>query len=323
MSGVSETRVIGKVLTATLASIKKVLNDNVFDDYVLLSWLNGKLGRAMGKSIKDHVRGGESIIENVEYGVNSTVSSYAGADVIDTTMQDNQTIARYFWKQYGGTMGLTGLEAATNQGKEAVLRLITVETNNLVNTMRDTMNIDAFSDGTNNNAKSLTGLEALVSATSTLAGIAPGTFPVWKSIVESSVGSFAANGLTKMRSTFNSLSYGNNKPDFIVTTQSIFESYENLAQPIERITNAAAADLGFQNFAYKGVPMFFDRDCTSGNMYMLNSRHLRFVVHPDVEMKIGEFQEPDNQDVMSAKVLWYGNLTTGERRKHGKLTGIT
>ena len=31
----------------------------------------------------------------------------------------------------------------------------------------------------------------------------------------------------------------------------------------------------------------------------------------------------ENQDVTTSKTIWQGNMTTNNRRKHGKLTGIT
>ena len=63
MPGVSESRTWDSLLTTTLANYQKTLVDNIFDDYPFLSYINGKLGRAMrGGSIKRVEAGGESIV---------------------------------------------------------------------------------------------------------------------------------------------------------------------------------------------------------------------------------------------------------------------
>jgi hypothetical protein len=84
MAGLSETRTYDSLLTTTLANYQKTLVDNIFDDYPFLSYINGKLGKAMrGGSIKRVENGGESILEHLLYGTNSTVKSYAGAETLD------------------------------------------------------------------------------------------------------------------------------------------------------------------------------------------------------------------------------------------------
>ena len=324
MAGVSETRAYDALLTTTLANYRNQLMDNIFDTYPLLSWLNGKLGQSLrGNSVKRVVDGGESIVEQLLYELNSTVDSYSGAEILDTTLQDGMTIARYNWKQYAGSIGITGLERRNNQGKSRLINLLESKMKQTEMTLRDRMNRNMFGDGTGNGSKDITGLQAIVSETTTLAGLNPATFDWWKGDVTTAAGSFATNGLAKMRKTFNNITFGNDKPDFIITDQTVFESYESVLQPQERFTNTKAADGGFQNLLFKGVPIFFDRDCTAGFMYFLNSSYINLVVHRDADFKTGAFQTPENQDVSTAQILWQGNLTTGNRRKLGVIQGFT
>ena len=87
MGGIAESRTWDSLLTTTLANYRKTLVDNIFDDYPFLSYINGKLGKAMrGGSIKRTEAGGESIVEHLLYAMNSTVKSYAGAETLDTTL---------------------------------------------------------------------------------------------------------------------------------------------------------------------------------------------------------------------------------------------
>jgi len=105
MAGLAESRTWDSLLTTTLANYQKTLVDNIFDTYPFLSYINGKLGQKMrGGSIKRTEAGGESIVEHLMYGTNSTVKSYAGAETLDTTLQEGMTIARYNWKQYAASI---------------------------------------------------------------------------------------------------------------------------------------------------------------------------------------------------------------------------
>lgn len=324
MPGIAETRTYNALLTTTLANYQKKMVDNIFDVYPLLSWLNGKLGEAMrGASVKKTLEGGESIVEHVLYEKNSTVKSYSGAETLDTTLQEGMTIARYEWKQYAGTVGITGRERRANMGEPALIRLLESKTKQTEMSMRDTLSIDAYGDGTGNGSKVLTGLQEIVSATGVLAGINPSTNAWWAAYSRLTAGSFAANGIKYMGVAFDNLSFGNDKPDFIVTDMATYGFYRDAAQPLERLQIAKVADLGFANLAFMTVPILFDRDCTAGYMYFLNSAYINLNVHKDADFKTGEFITPENQDVSTAKILFQGNLSVCDRRKHGVISGFT
>ena len=269
-SGVTESRTWDALLTTTLANYREKLVDNIFDDLPLLSYLNGKLGKAMrGSTVKRVLDGGESIVEHLLFEQNSGIDSYSGSETLDTTLQEGMTIARYNWKQYSVPVGITGLEKRNNQGEAAMINLLDAKMKQSTMTIKDRLNVDAFSDGTGNSSKNILGLEAIISTSSTLGGLSPTTYSWWQSSVNASGGSFAAGGVDAMRTKYNDLSFGSNKPDLIITTQTVFEYYEKAMQPQERFIDTSTADAGFQNLTFKGVPVVFDRDCTSGVMYML------------------------------------------------------
>lgn len=324
MAGVAESRTYDALLTTTLANYRKQLIDNIFDEYPFLSWLNGKLGQAMrGKSAKRTIGGGESIVEHLLYETNSTAKSYSGYEALDTTPQEGMTIARYNWKQYSVSITISGLEKRSNMGEAAMINLLSAKTTQAEMSLRDKMSVDSFADGTGNGSKNLTGLAALISASTTVGGISPTTYPWWASSVTATAGSFAATGIDKMENTFNTVSFGNDKPEVIITTQAVYQYYKKALQPQERFTNTMTADAGFTNITYNSVPVLFDRDCTSGYMYFLNSKAMNLVVHSDADFNTGPFVTPENQDASTAVILFQGNLTTNNRRKLGVITGFT
>jgi|TARA_R100000656_G_scaffold40686_2_gene33905 hypothetical protein len=323
MAGISETRTWNDILTTTLAIYRTKMQDQIFDVYPLLSYLNGKLGVAVnGRKLKRVESGGESVVEPLLYEENSTAGSYSRYDQLDTTPQDEFTIARYDWKQYSASITIDGLSERSNMGKFSVVNLLKAKTRATELALRKTLSAGAWGDGTDNGSKTFGGLALAMSTSSTLGGIAPATNTWWKASVTTG-GSFAAQGLTDMRTVFNTLSFGNDKPDIIFTTQSIYEFYEAAVQPIQRVQNTKVADLGFQNFTYKGVPFMFDRDCTSGEMHFLNSEYINYVVHKDADMKTTPFVKPTNQDARTAQILLQGNITYNNRRKLGVINTIT
>lgn len=321
MPGVSETRVYDALLTTTLANYRQKMIDNIGDVYPTLSWLMGKLGEALkGQTRIKQLDGGESIVEHLMYEFASSVKAYSGYETIDLTPQEGMTIARYSWRYYAGSVAISGGEQRNNRGDAEMINLLQAKINQTELSIRDRLSRNAFAANVAGNE--LDGLASIVDSTGTVGGLAQGTFSWWAS-TETASGSFAAQGVKDMRTLFNTISHGNDTPDFITTTQAAHEFYEDSMQPQMRHQSNKAADAGFMNITFKNVPVFFDRDCQSGVLYMLNSRYLNLCVHKDAYLSTGKFVDRDDQDASSAKILFQGNLTTNNRRKHGKLTGIT
>ena len=207
MAGLSETRTWDALLTTTLDNYREKLIDNIFDVYPTLSYLNGKLGRATrgdSGSVKRVLDGGVMIVEHLTYNQNSTVDSYSGAETLDTTLQDEFTVAKYDWKQYSATVGITGRERRQNNGEAAMINMLQSKVKVAEMSLRDRMSRDVFSDGTGNGSKNIGGLALLVDSGTTVGLLAPATYTWWAS-TETASGSFAAQGLDDMRTLFNTI----------------------------------------------------------------------------------------------------------------------
>lgn len=321
MAGVAETRTYDALLTTTLANYSGQLADNIFDEYPLLSWFNGKLAKALrNEKNKRVLDGGESIVEHILYELSSAVQTFSGYQQISLTPQEGMTIARYSWRQYAAAVAISGLERRANNGEAKMLDLWKSKIKQAEMTLRDLLSRHFY--GSNSDGISVDGLGIIVDSTGTCGGLAASTYSWWAS-TETASGSFAAQGLKDMRTLFNTLSFGNNSPDGLFTTQSVYEFFETSLQPQERYVNETAANSGFANLRFKNVPLFFDRDCTSGVLFMLNSRNIKWTVHKDADFATTAAVTPNDQDATTSLILLQGNLTTDERRKHGKLTGIT
>jgi hypothetical protein len=84
-----------------------------------------------------------------------------------------------------------------------------------------------------------------------------------------------------------------------------------------------SANAGFENLTFKGKPVMYGNYIGAGFLYMLNLNYIDLVVDSATDMITTPFIVPTNQTVKVAYILWRGNLTTNNRRRQAKLTGIT
>jgi hypothetical protein len=301
------------LLTTTLANYRSTLTDNVFTARPLTYKL------MEGGRIR-MLNGGTKIVEPLIYGQNSTVGSYSGYETLALTPQEGISAAEFEWKQYAASIAISGIEEAKNNGEQEIINLLEAKIMQAEESMRESFNQMFFADGTGNSSKDWNGLGNLVEAGNTVGGINSGTYTWWASKEENTS---AALTLAQMSSLYNSVSVGNDHPDLLLTTQTLFEKYEALLQPNLRYTDTKTADAGFQNLLFKAAPVMYDVHCTAGVFYMLNSKYLTLVGHSGKWFSQTSFISPEDVDARYALIMCYGNLTVRNRAKQGKLTAKT
>ena len=301
------------LLTTTLANYRKTLTDNVFTARPLTYTL-------MEKGRIRMLNGGTKIVEPLIYGLNDTVGSYSGYDSIALTPQTGISAAEFEWRQYAGSISISGIEEAKNNGDQEIINLLEAKIMQAEESMREGFNTMFFADGTGNSSKDWNGLGNLVESGNTVGGIDSNTYTWWKSYEENTS---TALTLAQMSTAYNSVSVGNDHPDTLLTTQTLFEKYEALLQPNLRYTDTKTADAGFQNLLFKAAPVMYDTGCTAGVFYFLNSKYITLVGHSDKWFSQTAFVSPEDTDARYALIMCYGNLTVRNRAKQGKLTAKT
>ena len=301
------------LLTTTLANYRKTLTDNVFTARPLTYTL-------MEKGRIRMLNGGTKIVEPLIYGLNSTVGSYSGYDSIALTPQEGISAAEFEWRQYAGSISISGIEEAKNNGDQEIINLLEAKIMQAEESMREGFNTMFFGDGTGNSSKNWNGLGNLVESGNTVGGIDSNTYTWWKSYEENTA---TALTLAQMATAYNTVSVGNDHPDTLLTTQTLFEKYEALLQPNLRYTDTKTADAGFQNLLFKAAPVMYDTGCTAGTFFFLNSKYLTLVGHSDKWFSQTAFISPEDTDARYALIMCYGNLTVRNRAKQGKLTAKT
>jgi hypothetical protein len=303
------------LLSTTLANYRDQLTDNIFTARPLTYFLQDK-GRIR------MLNGGTKIVEPLIYGESTTVKSYSGYDSISLTAQTGITAAEYDWKQYAASIAISGIEEAKNNGEQEIINLLEAKIMQAEESMREGFNRMFYADGTGNSNKDWNGLGNLVEASGTVGGINRATAgnEYWRSYEENTA---TALTLAQMSTAYNSVSVGNDHPDMVLTTQTLFEKYEALLQPQLRYTDTRTADAGFQNLLFKAAPVVYDEHCTAGIVYFLNSKYLTLVGHSGKWFSQTEFVRPEDLDARYALIMCYGNLTCRNAAKQGKLTAKT
>lgn len=309
------------ILSTTLANHMPKLVDNVFSARPLVYFLK-EAGQIR------QVGGGAKIVIPIIHGLNSTAKSYSAYESIDVTAQTGISAAEYNWKQFAATIAISGIEEAQNNSEEQIIDLLeakTMQAEESISEKFDEMFITSglTSGATGNSGKDWLGLAALVKdQTSTVGGIDPtasgNTF--WKSYINSAAGALT---VAQMTTAFNTVSVGNDQPNMVLTSQTLYEKYESLLQPQLRFTDSKTADAGFLNLLFKGAPVLYDKYTTATEMYFLNTKYLRLVGHNENWFKPTPFVRPNNQDARYAQILCYGELTISNRARQGVLTAKT
>ena len=246
-------------------------------------------------------------------------------------MVEGLTTAWFNWKQAGISVSISGKELRSNRGSSRITDLQKDKITQAEMSFVDGVSSDVYSDGTADGSKQITGLGAMIDttpATTSYAEIDPANNSAWRNQVQASIGAGAVNLLPKLRTLCNDCSQGQgapSPPDFIVTTQAVHEIAEALLFPQVRYSGGGGKAEASVNPYFRGVEIMWDDHCDSGVLYALNTRHIMFVVHKDANFAMTDegFQQPINQDALVALVLLQGNMVTNNRRKQGKLTGIT
>lgn len=311
------------LLSSTLEKfIQKQPVDVFFTKLALWDWLNKKGG------IKKRTDGGLKMVVPLMIAGNSTVMAYSGYDTLDVSPQTGFTAAEFEYKFYNGAITISKEEELKNAGEAQVFDLLEAKWTQLRMSFRDRLNADAYLNGSGSGAeagKVITGLDLMVDSAGTYGNILRSTNTWWSSQETAVGGPLQIDGSTGMRRMYNDCGRGQGAmtPDGILTTQAIFEAYEQSMAPYIRYTVTGDANAVFESdtLKFRKAPMLWDEECQSGQMYFLNSEVIELRVLRDMETT--PFQRPVNQDAKVAHIRFAAQLVSSDCQRLGKLTGIS
>ncbi len=309
-------------LSATLANRRDQIMDNVFTGTPFLMAMTMQGGVRTGD-------GGNTLVTPLEFAKNTTIAAFACYDLFDTTPQETLTSASYNWANVGGTISISGEENAKNQGRHKLLSLLDHKISSAERSLRDSINIKLLAAQPGAAAtKEPVSITELIDEAPT-ANPTRGTTPIggiansntWWRNQATSGGAFT---VADMNTMYNDVSDGSEPPKFLLTSQTVFEYYENSQVGMLRYADTRLADAGFEALAYKTRPLVWDPNIgNTDEIYFLNTDYFKITMMEGADFVTTDFVEPVNQWAKVAKVVVMLQLEATNRRRLGTLHGIT
>lgn len=340
MSIVSETRTFDEIVSTSLDLYREELTDNIFKD-------NPTLAALKSKGCYEAAGGGVQIIEPLMYAANDTVASYSGYDTLDLSPQEGISAAIYPWCQVAGSVVIDGMSMFKNAGKAQLINLLSAKIMQLEQSIQEKFSGYMYAAGKYNasqTSKDPAGLLAIVSETADsydVGGIDTSVYTWWQNKVSDHDtttwtwvdGSALATGPIKMQACYNNCcKKSGGAPDIGITTQAGWEAYSNYLrgkQALNTLSDQDAVAAGFDNLKFRRMTLFWDElmrtatvttaaaNASTIAFLFLNSKFLKIRYADSVNFKRTPWITPANQDARSCLTLWYGNMTTNKRCKHG------
>lgn len=309
------------VVALTLQHYMRNLVNQIFRRTILLHLLGGGGEDSISK-VKSQT--GRSIVQELLYGDQTAVGSFADDDVFAAPSRSGITAAEFQYRNFYGSVFFTGEEMDKNSGPEQAVSLLKARLKQVENTMARNLNAMLWADGTGNGGKDFLGLAALIgSTTNTVGGIdRSDAANAWWRPVRTDHGA-AAVSEAALRTLYNDVSDGVEKATHILTTQAGFEAYEALLQGTIRHMDTSLGDAGFDNLMFKSTPMAFDRDATAGTYNFLNLNYLELVSLNGAWFKPSDWLVPTNQDAKYKNIIARGNLTVSHSAYQGQLHNVS
>jgi hypothetical protein len=223
---------------------------------------------------------------------------------------------------------ITGDEIDKVEGDEKIISLVESRMKNAKMTMNDMLSTMLYGDGTGNNSKDMDGLLNAIDSTTytTYGGISTTDVPEWT--CNGNNGPNTTGGavtLSMIKNAIGQCTYGTDKPDLIVTTQTVYDSLWAQVQPFQRKLSEATT-LG--KFGYSGIQVddtqiLVDRHCPSGYVFGLNTEYWKFFIHTKKNFKWTDNKVPIDADAYVRQLLLKGNFICTSRRMQFLITNVS
>ncbi len=228
--------------------------------------------------------GGYSVQFPLEFGNNATTKFFSPYDTVDTTPSEFALPAIYQWRHVATSAAISEIEKVANSGKEKLFDLLEGRIRQGVRSMVNLLGSEIYSDGSNFGGITITGLAAGVSTTPTsdpasgaVGGVPAATYVWWQNNATTSIGSFASHGVKGSSDDQVLIGFNNStdgaldRPNAILSAQDVFQYYNQaLLSTVRYVDPLKKGDLSFGGLYYQDIPWYWDRQCVSGRMYILD-----------------------------------------------------
>lgn len=287
----------------------------------------------LSKSNKRMVQGGTQIEVPLLFSRLAAGGFYSGFDVLDMSPSDTVKNAVFDWKQAYVPVTIDGLTLVKTDSPDAIVDFIQFAFQQAEMEMTAILAAALWGDGTT--ANSLTGLGAVVDdggAVASYGGITRSSNTWWNAVDDSSTATLTAAALN---AAIMNASKGGKHTTLIASRKEQYNrawalaaaDQEFPAQPggsDDQLASAGFTNILFNNIPWVVDPNVFDGPNSSNSAIVgLNEDFLHWVVSPRGDFALEPFQTPTDQDAMTSKLLFAGNLAASNCATQWKLSALT
>lgn len=298
---------VSEMVAHTLDSRTKKIADNISNSNVFFA--------QMAKRGTKTYSGGPEILEEFSYAENKQVQRIRGAELLNTGSNEVIGAAKFQPKNYVVPVVMTGEEILANSGPEALISLVASRTSVAETSLRNVQVRDAYGDGTTDNGKGLTGLQAILSTspqTGIYGGVNRGDLPVWRNKVLTGTPITSANILSKFSAMWQQVAVGANTPDLIMVDGNYWTAFQDALNANRQFVSPELGKAGFMVLKYLDADVAVehsDSGIPANTAMFVNTEFLRLRPHAGRNyVSLGK-RTATNQDAEVEFLAWTGNLT--------------
>lgn len=332
----SFTRTIDNAFVTTWYDIKAQAVDNILSATPVWAALvaNGCMKTQVGSEI---------ITRTIRYG-QATATEIARGDALPAGEVELETMAIWYWRSIAASVQRSLFDDQKNNGPNKIKDLVGTKLQASRDALEQKFETSLFNTiVTDESGKLIQGLHDMIPP------IASRTSGTYGGIARPSVYSDTGNGvyapsggntwwgpkylqgtyasveddlISDMKKLYNTVHANQVAPNFILTTQELFELYEEFALDAVQIVKDAStylADLGFEVLRFKGKPMVWTPNMTAKHMLMLNLDFVEFVYDPSYWFDMTEWKPAPLETDRIAHIVCFGNMLSDQLRRHGRL----
>ena len=278
---------------------------------------------------KETYDGGQFIQFPVEFDT-MPGGTIEGMQKVTTTDKEFITQGRIQRVMYYTQIAISETDKLDNAGGEGkILDLMAVKYEAAKKTMMRNLTAGLFSDNTSSGsfARRIAGLQYWfpnTQSSGTVAGFNRATYGWFQhNVVNETTSGLAGLTTYKIQGLVGECTDGMERPDLIVTTQTVWDKIWSLADSRQRAGNEKMINLGYQNIDFSGIPIIVDKQAPTGKLFAINTKTLKFYVHKDADMAATPWLQPTDQLAFVKYIKWMGNLVCTVPRYNGVMHGLS
>lgn len=301
------------------AFTKKYFAPNIADAIFLPSPTLWRLTRN-GQKIK----GGGAIVWPIISQEELTGGAYYGAQALDTSAVDSVQPAELQWKFYYQSIVIPYTDYLLNLGVGEAVPLIKGKEQIAMGSLLQKISRGVYGVSPQNTSNDIDSIGEALAASGTYAGITINS-TYWK--CNGGAGPTTGGSITAaaLQTFYGQMTYGNEEPDTIITTQAGWNSTWGIFQALQRfIYDDDTTRIGFKShFMINNAVFLHDQFVPAGEMIALTSKYVDLVFNPSDYFTVEPFIRPTNQRVIVSQIFVQLNLKFTTLRQHGIWTGIS